>query len=102
MDGQVRNRHIASQASQQEFEISSFTDEVPDFSYTNDDSAHATIANGNAKAGPVPTQRIEQMDEELNPTFPPPTVVPSNRDDPERRPREFAARHVQMMALGTT
>jgi len=40
-----------------------------------------------------------QVDEDVPPDFSPPTER-SNLHDPERRSKEFKARHIQMMALG--
>lgn len=52
------------------------------------------IANGNTSPS-TSRQPMDQMNRDFQPE-----IVPSNRDDRKRKPKEFAARHVQMMALG--
>lgn len=44
--------------------------------------------------------RYSLAEEESEPRYHLPTT-PSNTHDPERRSKEFKARHIQMMALGT-
>ena len=43
--------------------------------------------------------RYLPVDDEVEPQYRLPTT-PSNIHDPERRSKEFKARHIQMMALG--
>jgi hypothetical protein len=98
--GSLTHRNAARMATQSEsglhddgpeIEMAPF-EELPDFAI-REHSVQRNTANGGLLARQTPE------DEEL-PEFEPKTV-PSNRDETSRRPKEFAARHIQMMAIGT-
>lgn len=98
MAREVRNRHSVTQRDEPVIEMSSFVDETPDISNGTIDLGQQNVAKGSATT-PRTSRQLDGVGEIQD--FQP-EVIPSNSDDRERRRMEFAGRHVQMMAIGTT
>jgi len=76
-----------------EIELDPSDYQLPDFPVKEIKPVQENVANGRL----TPVRDLA----EANDPNSQPEVVTSNRDEPGRRPKEFAARHIQMMAIGT-